>query len=113
MLHQYFTMIHHLGIRQPCAMWSYALNKLSEIYILLFVFQLPSLDLSCITKRKIDDDYFNQKENINIKHLCSMFLKIISVMKIQNMNISGFEKFSLAVILYRDDSFPKYFVLWN
>lgn len=42
-----------------------------------------------------------------------MFLKIISVMNIQNTNISGFEKFSLAVILYRDDSFPKYFVLWN
>lgn len=68
MLHQYFTMTHCLGIRQPCAMWSYALNKLSEIFILFFVCQMPSLALSHISKRKIGDignDDFDQKGNVN------------------------------------------------
>lgn len=64
MLHQYFTMTHRLGIRQPCAMWSYALNKLSEIFM-VFCLSVASLDLSCISKRKIGNDDFNQKGKVN------------------------------------------------
>lgn len=52
------------------------------------------------------------KKEMQIKHWCSMCLKIMSIIKLPNTKFVGYEKLCVPVMQHVNVNFPRHFSLW-
>lgn len=76
----------------------------------IFFVLLPLVGFQLLGEKK--DYKFNQKTEMQIKHQCSMCLKITSIIKLSNTSLVGYEKLCGPVMLPVNINFPRHFSLW-